>query len=262
VTTPVPIGDYGFLSDGEVIALVSPGGAVEWMCLPRFDSPSVFGSILGPHAGSFRVGPADVEVPTARRYVPGRMILETSWGTPTGWLVVSDTLLIGPWRHTGHRSDTHHRTPVDYDAEHILLRQIRCVAGEVPVSMECAPAFDYGRSPPAWSYVGEGYGEAAAAGDGLDLHLTTDLRLGVEGGGAGSPRDDTARCRAGRRCDGHGDGRGGDDTADSGDRRGQQATRRSHVLPPRQDNSPGWRSIPGRGWSHGVTARWLRRVCR
>ena len=53
----VPIGDYGFLSDGEVTALVAPGGSVDWMCLPRMDSPSVFGSILGRHAGTFRVAP-------------------------------------------------------------------------------------------------------------------------------------------------------------------------------------------------------------
>ena len=51
-----PIGDYGFLSDGEVSALLSPGGSIDWMCLPRFDSPSIFGRVLGRHAGSFRVG--------------------------------------------------------------------------------------------------------------------------------------------------------------------------------------------------------------
>jgi len=100
-TTPktVPIGDYGFLSDGEALALLSPGGAVHWMCLPRLDSPSVFGALLGRHAGSFRVAPADVTVPAARRYLPGTLILETSWGTATGWIIVRDALLVGPWRH-------------------------------------------------------------------------------------------------------------------------------------------------------------------
>ncbi len=95
----VPIGDYGFLSDGEVSALVSPGGGVDWMCLPRFDSPSAFGAILGRHAGAFRVAPLDVRVPADRRYLPGTMILETSWGTANGWMIVRDVLLIGPWHH-------------------------------------------------------------------------------------------------------------------------------------------------------------------
>ena len=59
-TRSVPIGDYGFLSDGEVSALVAPAGSVDWMCVPRFDSPSVFGAILGRRAGTFRVAPFDV----------------------------------------------------------------------------------------------------------------------------------------------------------------------------------------------------------
>ena len=86
----VPIGDYGFLSDGEVCALLAPGGSVDWMCVPRFDSGSIFGRMLGPHAGSFRISPVDVEVPADVRYLPGTMIVETSWGTATGWIVVRD----------------------------------------------------------------------------------------------------------------------------------------------------------------------------
>ena len=175
----VPIGDYGFLSDGEVTALVAPGGSVEWMCLPRMDSPSVFGSILGRHAGSFRVAPSDVLVPAARRYLPGTMILETSWGTPTGWIVVRDLLVIGPWRHETELSHTHRRTPTDYDSEHILLRMIRCVNGEVPV-------FDYGRRFAKWSYNDHVYHQAVVRAEGVDaaLTLTTDMRLGFEGGRA------------------------------------------------------------------------------
>src|SRR6478752_4962280 len=74
----VPIGDYGFLSDGEVSALVSPGGSIDWMCVPRFDAASVFARLLGRHAGSFRVAPVDIAVPADVRYLPGTMILETS----------------------------------------------------------------------------------------------------------------------------------------------------------------------------------------
>ncbi|NUO35831.1 MAG: glycosyl hydrolase family 15, partial [Dermatophilaceae bacterium] len=124
----VPIADYGFLSDGEVTALVTPGGDIDWMCLPRLDSPSIFGCLLGRHAGRFRLGPSDVSVPTARRYLPGTMVLETSWGTPTGWIIVRDVLLLGPWHHDEGISEKHHRTPMDYDAQHTLLRSIRCVS--------------------------------------------------------------------------------------------------------------------------------------
>ena len=182
----VPIGDYGFLSDGEVTALVAPGGSVEWMCLPRMDSPSVFGSILGRHAGSFRVAPSDVLVPAARRYLPGTMILETSWGTPTGWIVVRDLLVIGPWRHETELSHTHRRTPTDYDSEHILLRMIRCVNGEVQTVVECEPVFDYGRRFAKWSYNDHVYHQAVVRAEGVDaaLTLTTDMRLGFEGGRA------------------------------------------------------------------------------
>src|SRR5438876_1655244 len=74
-----PIADYAFLSDCEVTALIAPSGNVEWMCLPRMDSPCVFGAILDRGAGGFRMGPAGVNVPASRRYLPGTMILETSW---------------------------------------------------------------------------------------------------------------------------------------------------------------------------------------
>ena len=82
-----PIADYGFLSDCEVTALVAPSGALEWMCLPRMDCPSVFGAILDRRAGSFRFGPENVDVPADRRYLPGTMVLETSWDCGEGWIV-------------------------------------------------------------------------------------------------------------------------------------------------------------------------------
>src|SRR5262245_30065822 len=181
-----PIGDYAFLSDCESTALVAPSGNVEWMCLPRMDSPSVFASILDRHGGGFRLGPADVMVPAQRRYLPGTMVLETSWGTTTGWIIVRDVLLIGPWHHETELSHTHRRAPTDYDSDHVLLRTIRCVNGEVQVSLDCEPVFDYGQSVPRWSYTDRQYhqGVAHAKGIDLELKLTTDLRLGFEGGRA------------------------------------------------------------------------------
>ena len=178
-----PIADYGFLSDCETCALLALDGNVEWMCLPRFDSPSVFGAILDRDAGTFRFGPDGVEVPAARRYLPGTMVLETSWGTKGGWIVVRDVLLIGPWHHEHDRSQTHRRSPTDYDAEHVLLRSVRCMNGEVHVNMDCEPHFDYGRVPGEWRYDGPGYHEAVVTAEGVDveLRLTTDMNMGIEG---------------------------------------------------------------------------------
>jgi GH15 family glucan-1,4-alpha-glucosidase len=178
-----PIADYGFLSDCETCALVAPNGGIEWLCLPRFDSPSVFGAILDRDGGAFRLGPDGVEVPAARRYLPGTMVLETSWGTRGGWIIVRDVLLIGPWHHEDERSHSHRRSPTDYDADHVLLRQVRCVNGEVQINLDCAPAFDYGRVSPTWEYSDIGYHNALARAEGIDvqLQLTTDMRLGFEG---------------------------------------------------------------------------------
>jgi alpha,alpha-trehalase len=178
-----PIGDYAFLSDCETVALLGPTGAIEWMCLPRVDSPSVFGAILDRDAGSFRLGPEGISVPAARQYLPGTMVLETSWGTGNGWIIVRDVLLIGNWHHNNDRSHTHRRAPTDYDADHVLLRMVRCVNGEVQLLLDCEPKFDYGRQPAQWSYTGDSYheGSTSNADGSVNLTLTTDLRLGFEG---------------------------------------------------------------------------------
>ena len=182
--SPYPaIADYGFLSDCETMALVAPSGNVEWLCLPRVDSPSVFGALLDRQSGRFRLGPKGVSVPASRRYLPGTMVLETSWGTGEGWVIVRDVLLIGGWHHEDERSNTHRRAPTDYDADHVLLRTVRCVNGQVEMVLECEPAFDYGRIRPSWEYTVSGYHEGVTVCDGVDmrLRLNTDMRLGFEG---------------------------------------------------------------------------------
>lgn len=180
-----PIADYAFISDREVMGLIAPSGAVEWLCLPRPDSPSVFGAILDRGAGTFRIGPTEILVPAGVRYLPGTNVLESTWQTHGGWLVVRDALLIGPWYEDDHRDATYRRPPGDHQAEHVLLRTVECINGQVEVELSCAPAFDYGRLEVEceWEYTGLGYGEAVARGRDVDpsLRLTTDLRLGLEG---------------------------------------------------------------------------------
>ena len=177
------IADYAFLSDCEAVALVAPSGDVEWMCLPRPDSPSVFGAILDRDAGTFRVGPADVLVPAGRRYLPGTMVLETTWMARAGWLIARDALLVVPWHHEQERSGTHRRVPTDHEADHVLVRTVRCVQGSVELLVDCEPAFAYGREPAEWAFEGDTYHRAVAGapGSGLQLRLTTDLRLALEG---------------------------------------------------------------------------------
>jgi alpha,alpha-trehalase len=178
-----PIADYGFISDCEVCALVAPSGSVEWMCLPRMDGPSIFAAILDRHAGWFRLGPADVTVPSDRRYLPGTMVLETTWDTPTGWAVVRDVLLVGRWRDDSPGASAYRRAPSDHQAERVLLRTVRCLSGSIEFVLECEPAFDYGRERRLWRRAGDSYGRAeVAARDGEPpIRLTTDLNLGLEG---------------------------------------------------------------------------------
>jgi alpha,alpha-trehalase len=182
VNTFPPIAEYGLLSNCEQSCLVAPDGSVEWLCLPRPDSPSVFAALLDRAAGTFRFGPSDAQVPQQRRYVPGTMVLETTWQTSTGWMVVQDFLAVGPARD-GERRPEYHRAPTDIGAIGALVRIATCISGRVEVMVNCAPLFDYGTTTGTWSYRGEGYSAMAVAakeGD-VALELAGSIRLGVLG---------------------------------------------------------------------------------
>jgi GH15 family glucan-1,4-alpha-glucosidase len=177
-----PIADYAFLADCHTGALVAPDGAVEWLCLPRFDSPSVFGTLLDRGAGSFRIGPHGIDVPAARRYLPGSMVVETTWMTPSGWLFVRDLLTVGPWHEHGDEPTSHVRPPTDQDADHLLLRTVTCIQGEVEIELICEPLLDYGRTAAVWGPVKEMEGALDASHEDVTLRFRTDLRFAVEGG--------------------------------------------------------------------------------
>src|SRR6476661_3135793 len=91
-----PIAEYAFLSNCHTGALVAPDGAIGWLCVPRFDSPSTFATVLDRQAGYFRLGPFGINVPTGRAYESGTNILATTWHAKTGWAVVRDALAMGP----------------------------------------------------------------------------------------------------------------------------------------------------------------------
>jgi alpha,alpha-trehalase len=175
-----PIADYAFLSNCHTGALIAPDGGIGWLCLPRFDSASVFGTLLDREAGYFRLGPFGINHPTARVYEPGTNVLSTTWKTPTGWVLVRDALTMGP----GQGDDLitpHTRPPADDDADHLLVRTVRCLDGSVEIDLVCEPVFDYGRTPAEWTLVDGGRHTADATGAGQTIRLRTDLALGVEG---------------------------------------------------------------------------------
>jgi GH15 family glucan-1,4-alpha-glucosidase len=171
---------YGFLSDCHSGALISPDGSVEWLCIPRFDSPSIFGSLLDRAAGFWRIGPPGLEAPVSRRYEPGTNVLETTWMTGSGWVVVHDAMTLGDWRQEND-FEPHRRPPPDDEAEHVLIRTIECVQGEVDIEMICQPSFDYGTTREDWQRRGEAGTEAEVSHGDLNVILTGDLPLGVDG---------------------------------------------------------------------------------
>ena len=110
----LPIAEYALLSDCKSAALVSRGGSVDWLCFPRFDSPSIFGRLLDDRAGHWSIAPtANAEV--TRRYVDGTMLLETKIRTPTGTVAMVDRLAVG-------RNERGHQ--LGAEAPSVLLRRI------------------------------------------------------------------------------------------------------------------------------------------
>jgi len=175
-----PIAEYAFLSNCHTGALVAPDGSIEWLCVPRFDSPSVFGELLDREAGSFRFGPFGTNVPAARIYEPGTNTLLTTWKTPSGWALVRDALTIGP-RRGEDRITPHTRPPSDEDGDHLLVRTVLCLDGSVEFELVCEPLFEYGRTPATWTLgSGEPYCADASAGE-LTVRLCSDIPLGIEG---------------------------------------------------------------------------------
>ena len=145
--------------------------------MPRFDSPSIFGSLLDRQAGFFRFGPFGINHPAGRAYEPGTNVLVTTWKTPGGWVVVRDALTMGPWSHDDEITP-HTRPPADDDGEHMLVRTVECIEGRVEVELVCEPAFDYGSKQCSWSLVDGGHGAADSTFEDVTVRLQSDLALG------------------------------------------------------------------------------------
>ncbi|MFK0290532.1 glycoside hydrolase family 15 protein [Streptomyces sp. NPDC090442] len=163
-----PIGDHALLSDCRSAALVTSDGSVDWLCLPRFDSPAIFARLLDDDAGHWSIrpaGPAD----TSRRYVEETLVLETTFRACGGTAVVRDALALG--RHErGHA--------LGEASPGILLRQVTCTEGQVTCDIAYAPRPEFGLIHPLLSPVPGGL---AAYGGAHVLLLSSPVDLTVSG---------------------------------------------------------------------------------
>ncbi len=129
-----PVASYGMLSDCSSAALVSRGGSIDWLCLPRFDSPALFARLLDPAAGHWSIRPAGPFEAT-RRYLPGTLVVETTFTTASGSVRLADALAFAEGQR-GHE--------LGLDAPHELLRSVEGLTGMVDLVMELAPRPEYG----------------------------------------------------------------------------------------------------------------------
>jgi alpha,alpha-trehalase len=170
-----PIADYALLSDRRTAALISRAGSVDWLCAPRFDSPSVLGRLLDRGAGHWSLRPADPDAEATRRYVDETMVLETTWTTATGTATVTDALA------TGAADDPH---ALGAAAPRLLVRALECVGGEVEMAVEFAPRPEYGLIEPLLTAV---EGGVVARGGADVVVLSCPAPLTVANGTASGP---------------------------------------------------------------------------
>jgi GH15 family glucan-1,4-alpha-glucosidase len=128
------IADYGLLADCTSAALVDTDGSIDWLCMPHYDSSAVFARILDPNAGHWSIAPAGTST-SKRRYLPGTLVIETTFTTATGTVRLIDAMAFAPGQR-GH--------DLGRDAPHEVLRLVEGVSGEVELEMELAPRPEYG----------------------------------------------------------------------------------------------------------------------
>ncbi|MEU4133919.1 glycoside hydrolase family 15 protein [Streptomyces wuyuanensis] len=146
------IEDHGLIGDLQTAALISTQGTIDWYCTPRFDSPSVFGSLLdSDNGGYFKVAPVDRTYATKQLYLPDTAVLVTRFMTEAGAGEVVDFMPV-----TGPTATRRHR----------LVRLLRCVRGNLTFKVDIVPRFNYGRSPHKLHYTERG---AVFAADDLEL---------------------------------------------------------------------------------------------
>jgi GH15 family glucan-1,4-alpha-glucosidase len=162
-----PVADYGLLADCNSAALVDRHGSIDWLCLPRYDSAAVLSRILDPSAGHWSIQPTDAFA-TQRRYLPGTLVIETTFSTETGRVRLTDAMAFAQ----GQRSHD-----LGYDAPHELLRSVEAIEGSVALTMELAPRPEFGLYPPLIRMLDDG---ARSFGGQSPLRLRAGVPIEVD----------------------------------------------------------------------------------
>ncbi len=169
--THLPIAEYALLSDCHSAALLSSGGSIDWLCFPRFDSPSTFARILDLDAGHWSIRPvADAEI--TRRYQPETLVMETTFRTATGTARVIDALAVG-------RNERGHA--LGAEATSTLVRVVEGVYGEVEFDLDYAPRPEYGL---IWPLLQPVDGGLRTIGGADRLALSSPVPMDMEGASA------------------------------------------------------------------------------
>src|SRR5437762_2767751 len=129
------IQDYAIIGNGRSAALISKRGSLDWLCWPRFDSPSLFGAVLDSKRGGHWGIHPEHDSEASRRYIENTNILETTFVGVSGQIVLTDFMAV--------TSEENKRRA--FWPEHELVRQIKCEQGKMEVVMEFSPRLDYGR---------------------------------------------------------------------------------------------------------------------
>ena len=170
----VPLREHAMLSDCASAALVTSGGSVDWLCLPRFDSPALFARLLDRDAGHFVIAPVSEEATSTWRYRPRSLVLETDWETPTGAFTTTDALALGSHEH-GHE--------LGRESPGVLLRTVVCSRGRVTVGVEFVPRPEFGLVHPRLERV---RGGVLAHGGATITVLSSQVDLDLAHGRAGA----------------------------------------------------------------------------
>ncbi|MGC4096013.1 MAG: glycoside hydrolase family 15 protein [Nitrospira sp.] len=163
-----PIQNYGLIGNMRTAALVGLNGSIDWLCFPKFDSPSVFAAILDDEKGGrFDITAVDTDISPKQFYWPDTNVLVTRFHAPSGVAEIQDFMPVG--------------LPAESPWQHQLIRRVRLTQGSMEFQVRCHPAFNYARTPHRTVVTKQG---ASFHSPELSLGLATDIPLRVDAYGA------------------------------------------------------------------------------